>query len=201
MHEKKVLIAESPCASAERAEEIYAPREDSFLLESVILKENLGGKKCLDMGCGSGIQSRAMFSAGAAEVVAVDINDFALKQTEKNTQFLGHFSRLRVLKSDLFSEVKEKFDFISFNPPYVPSDSLRWRDTDGGKKGRVVINRFLSEFPPRLKKGGILLLLVSSLNDEKEISKVLEEKGFEVSFAAKKKLFFETLFVIRAVKK
>ncbi|MFA5357476.1 MAG: HemK2/MTQ2 family protein methyltransferase [archaeon] len=198
MVEKKVSKVKEKI-SAETVEEIYAPREDSFLLEGVILKRDLRGKKCLDMGCGSGIQSKAMFAAGAAEVVAVDVSDAALKQTKKNAQFLGQLPR--ALKSDLFSEIKEKFDFIAFNPPYVPSDSLRWRDTDGGKNGRVVINRFLSQFSDCLNKGGVLLLLVSSLNDEKDVSKILKIKGFEVSFVAQKKLFFETLFVIGAVKK
>lgn len=177
----------------------YAPREDSFLLEGVILKEGLCGKKCLDMGCGSGIQSGAMFAAGAAEVVAADIDGCALKQAKKNTQFLGHLFRL--LKSDLFSNINEKFDFIAFNPPYVPSDDVRWQDVDGGERGCVIIDRFLSQFGAHLNPKGVLLLLVSSLNDERGVAKILQGMGFEVSFAAKRKVFFETLFVIRAIRK
>ena len=193
------------------SKEVYSPAEDSFLLEGCILKEKLNGKECLDLGCGSGIQSIALLRAEAKRVVAVDINDNALKVTQKNvtiflkeqkarnskTQNVGHFL---VLKSDLFLNLNQKFDFISFNPPYVPSDEVKWVDLDGGERGRVVIDRFLPKVHTHLKDGGVLLLLVSSLNEPKEIISMLNEYSFSVKIVGRKKLFFEELIVLRAVK-
>ncbi|MCX6801153.1 MAG: methyltransferase [Candidatus Diapherotrites archaeon] len=185
--------------TAEDAREIYEPHEDSFLLEGAILRENLAGKKCLDLGCGSGIQSKAMFRAGAHEVLAVDINKVALKETKRNTHFLGQ--RPKTLRSNLFSKVRKKFDFIAFNPPYVPSEAIMWKDVDGGERGRKIIDRFLAQVEKHINPKGVLLLVVSSLNDEREIVEILRKMKFEVSFAAGQKIFFETIFVLRAVKK
>ncbi|MFA5126265.1 MAG: HemK2/MTQ2 family protein methyltransferase [archaeon] len=189
------------------SKEVYSPAEDSWLLEECILKENLKGKKCLDLGTGSGIQSIAMLKAGAEKVLAVDINSFALKEARKNiggfikenkkskTQFVGHI--LGVQKSDLFSSIKLKFDFIAFNPPYVPSDEVKWVDLDGGENGRVVIDRFLPQVKTYLNKNAFALLLVSSLNKPNEIKKALEKLSFSVKVVGRKKLFFEELLVLR----
>lgn len=188
--------------------EVYPPAEDSWLLEEYLLKENLAGKKCLDFGCGSGIQAVAMLKAGAKEVLSADINDAALKETEikvkkflnesKNcaTQKLGHFLGAR--KSDLFSKVKEKFDLIAFNPPYVPSDEIKWKDLDGGDKGRVVIDKFISGVKTHLAPKGIVILLISSLNNVSGVVSEFNKKGFKVKIEAKKKLFFEELMILRA---
>ena len=52
---------------------IYEPAEDSYLLVEEVRKR-ARGKKVLDVGTGSGIQARAAYSAGAREVLAVDID-------------------------------------------------------------------------------------------------------------------------------
>ena len=61
---------------------IYEPEEDSFLLEKEIRKLS-NGKKILDMGSGSGIQARAAIEAGAKEVLAVDIDEEAIRELRK----------------------------------------------------------------------------------------------------------------------
>jgi release factor glutamine methyltransferase len=191
--------------------EVYHPAEDSWLLEESILEENLLGKKCLDLGTGSGIQSIAMLKAEALEVLAVDINPLALEESKKNvenfmkgiesksdTQYVGHFQQaFEIRESNLFSNLKEKFDFIAFNPPYVPSDGVKWVDLDGGKNGREVIDKFLSSFSKHLTNTGVLLLLVSSLNKPKQIEEKLKKMKFDCKVVGKKKLFFEELQVLR----
>jgi len=196
------------------SKEVYLPAEDSWLLEECILKENLIGKKCLDLGTGSGIQGIAMLKRGAKEVVFSDINSVALKESKKNilkyileqkkkgTQFTGQSMPLvKIKKSNLFSSLKkEKFDFIAFNPPYVPSDEIKWVDLDGGENGRETIDKFLESFSTHLNKKGVLLLLVSSLNKPNEIKSKLKKLGFSVKIVGGKKLFFEELLIIRSVK-
>jgi len=182
--------------------EVYPPAEDSWLLEEAIKKENLKGKNCLDMGTGSGIQSKAMLEAGAEKVTAVDINPDAIMQAKKNNSKL--IDKITFFEGDLFKFIHnnplEKFDLIAFNPPYVPSDDIRWKDTDGGEKGREIIDIFTREFDKYLAKGGVLLLLISSLNNEKEVLEALDKKGFVSNIILEKKLFFEKLLIIRSVK-
>jgi release factor glutamine methyltransferase len=192
------------------SKEVYSPAEDSWLLEGVILGENLRGKICLDVGCGSGIQSVALLRAGAAKVLAVDINEEAVKVTQKNVgDFLKKNKRIRerskglvfgVMQGDLFSSIKDKFDVIVFNPPYVPSDGEKWTDLDGGKDGRKVIDKFIKQVGKRLNKEGFVLLLVSTLNHPQEIEQLLFDQGFAVKVSAQKKLFFEELLVFKAKK-
>ena len=100
----------------------------------------------------------------------------------------------------MFSRVKDSFDFIAFNPPYVPSDEIKWKDLDGGEHGGDTIDKFLEQVPDHIIIGGNLLLLVSSLNDESDIIKILESKGFIAKIISEKKLFFEVLYIINARK-
>ncbi|MEI7961448.1 MAG: HemK2/MTQ2 family protein methyltransferase [archaeon] len=189
-------------------EAVYSPAEDSWLLGDYLKKENLSEKKCLDLGCGSGILAIAMLKAGAKEVLSIDVNESALKETNINIdKFFDEYSKNKSLivghfvgakKSDLFSAVNDKFDFISFNPPYVPSDEIKWRDLDGGKNGRIVIDRFISEVKNHLNPNGIVILLISSLNDVNSVVSKFKNLGFSVSIESKKKLFFEELIILRA---
>ena len=184
--------------------EVYVPSDDSFLLVECIKKENLVKKKCLDMGCGVGVESEAMLSCGAKSVLAVDINPNAIKETKKRikTSFPGHYLKsFKIKKSNLFSNIKEKFDFIAFNPPYVPSDKIKWVDLDGGEKGREIIDLFVPLAKKHLTKKGFILLLISSLNDEKEVRSLLRKNNFSVKIVGRKKLFFEELLVLRIVNK
>ena len=189
--------------------EIYLPREDSFLLESKILKEKLRSKKCLDLGTGSGILGRAMLRAGAKEVWFADINFDAIKVAKRNLKkskehkFLDKSKSVRVhfIESNLFSALeKEKFDLIAFNPPYVPSDEIKWLDTDGGEEGMQVIEKFLLDFEKHLEKKGVLLLLFSSLNNKKRIFYLLKKQKFSFKIIAEQSFFFEKIFVLRATK-
>lgn len=200
--------------------EVYSPSDDSFLLVECIKKEKLTGKTCLDMGCGSGVESEAMLLSGAKNVLAVDINLNAVKATKKRikTQLSGqsklkvcgshkasalhgHFLKLfKCKKSNLFSNVKEKFDIIAFNPPYVPSDSIKWVDLDGGKNGREVIDVFIPQARKHLNKKGVLLLLITSLNKPTSVKKLLKENGFSVKIVGRKKLFFECLLVLKCTR-
>jgi release factor glutamine methyltransferase len=178
--------------------QVYEPSDDSFLLSDEIKKFDLKGKRCLDMGTGSGIQAQAMIASGGEEIVCVDINYKALLASQKRNKC---FSKISFIESDLFKSIPEsKFDFIAFNPPYLPSDEMKFKDLDGGKKGREVIDKFLSNVCDYLHVGGYVLLLISSLNNLDEVLEKFEEKGFIAKVVSEKKLFFEQLFVISARK-
>jgi release factor glutamine methyltransferase len=171
---------------------IYEPREDSFLLEKEV-RLCVKNKTFLDMGAGSGIQSRAARDSGAKSVLAVDINPECVKEIKRQ--------KIRALKSDLFSNIKEKFDIIAFNPPYLPESSLEDKEssivTTGGKKGDEIILRFLKDAPRHLSKNGFILLLVSSLTPKKKILSLLNKKSLNYQTLSSEKLFFEQLEVWR----
>jgi release factor glutamine methyltransferase len=174
--------------------EIYEPAEDSFLLSDILKREiprllsqnkNL---KFLEVGSGSGIQLRAAFDSGIKreDIFGADINDNAVKYC-KNLGF-------NCIYSNLFSHIKGKYDLIVFNPPYLPYDKREPESsrvsTTGGKKGSEIINRFLGQAKKHLKKGGKIILLISSLTEG------IDFRGYKKKMPANKKIFFENLIVL-----
>ncbi|MEK6972672.1 MAG: HemK2/MTQ2 family protein methyltransferase, partial [archaeon] len=183
-----------------RFDGVYDPQEDSMLLvNSVKVKK---GDKTLDLGSGTGIQSVNMALQGA-EVLAVDINEAALKNTEVMAKSFAVEKSVKTRKSDLFSNIKksEKFDCIVFNPPYVPSNKIKYLELDGGKNGRIVLDRFMAEFPEYLNKNGICYFLQSSLNGIKKTEEKLKKSGLDFEIVGKQRIFFEEIVVFKATKK
>lgn len=168
--------------------EIYPPSEDSYFL-SEIIKEKISKNKSLkilDMGSGSGIQAETMLNLGIKpqNITLVDINKKAIKELRKK------FPKLNAVHSDLFSNIKDKYDLIIFNPPYLPEHERDMeKDTTGGKKGSETINEFLKQAKEHLSKNGFILLLTSSL------TKGIDWNNYKKELIGKKKLFFEELYV------
>ena len=170
---------------------VYQPAEDSFLLSEIVKNFLLNKEKnilVLDVGTGSGIQSRNCIECGISKknILAIDINAEALKQAK----ILG----IKTLNSNLFEKVKGKFDLIIFNPPYLPAHEFdNLEDTTGGEKGDEVIIKFIKSLKKHLSKSGTCFLLSSSFTPKnwKEIAK----KDFIVRKSGEKKIFYEKLFV------
>lgn len=175
---------------------IYQPSDDSYLLQET-LKEFLKNKekdiKILDLGSGTGIQAITCKKLGFNNVLASDIN----KEVIVHLKSLG----FKTEKSDLFSNIKIKFDLIIFNPPYLPENKDEPEDskinTTAGKKGYEIIIRFLKQAKKHLNKRGIVLLLYSSLSKPKIVLKEARKLGYSFKLLNSKKLFFEELFVYK----
>ncbi len=78
-------------------------------------------RRFLDMGTGSGYVGIAL-AMGGAEVEAVDVSLRALALARKNSEL--NRVRMRVFESDLFENVRGRFDAIGFNAPFSLSRDL-----------------------------------------------------------------------------
>ncbi|MEK6936744.1 MAG: HemK2/MTQ2 family protein methyltransferase [Nanoarchaeota archaeon] len=164
---------------------LYKPAEDSFLLQKQVRKYAKG--KVLDLGTGTGIQALTALEK-TPNVLASDINIEAVKHCKK----LG----IKAIKSDLFQNIKEKFDLIIFNPPYLPEDNLNLKDDKnfiGGEKGSEILEKFLSQAEKHLNKNGKILIVFSSLTPD--VNKIIKKHKFKFKKLAEEKFFFEKLFV------
>ncbi len=172
---------------------VYYPREDSILLAKALMKEPVSGK-ILDLGCGCGFLSVLLTSRG--EVTAADIDSAAVKNTKHNAEKLG--LKIRVVQSNLFSNIPESFDYIVFNPPYLPvaGEDKIW---SGGSTGREVISKFASQCQSHLKDLGKVFLVFSSLTGEKEVLELFKDMDCEI--VARKKIPWEELLVLKATKR
>ena len=190
-------------------EDVYNPAEDTFLLAEN-LKVRLGDF-VLDMGTGCGIIA-ILAARKARMVLAVDVNPHAATCTWINGKLNGVSDRLSVVCGDLFRPVREnlKFDLITFNPPYLPSDdlenagpaehgwlSLAW---SGGRTGRELIDRFIEEAPQHLKGGGRILLIQSDITDVRETIQRLRARSLKAGVIAEEKVPFERIYLIEAEK-
>ena len=166
---------------------VYEPAEDSFLLVEAV-KEYAKGT-VLDIGTGTGIQAiTAKKNKKVTSVVATDINNQALNRVKQE--------RITVRRSDIFSNIKERFTTIICNPPYLPQDTgIDDPAIYGGGKGYEFIARLLANTSKHLKPEGQLLLLFSSLTNKKKVDELITLYGFEKEKITEKRLFAETLYV------
>lgn len=187
----------------ETDENVYEPSDDTYLLLDVLEKMKIDNSlRVLEIGCGTGIVSVAVsFKVGS--VVACDVNPYAVDLSKKN--FKRNKARnAEAVNSDLFGNVKGKFDVIVFNTPYLPqSDDEKVsgpidKAWDGGDDGRKVIDKFLLGCKAFLADGGYIVFLESSLSSYEKSVDYLGSLGFKVEIVGRKKLSFEELVVIRA---
>jgi release factor glutamine methyltransferase len=183
--------------------EVYEPAEDSCLFAENLHVEK--GAQVLDVGTGCGILG-ILAAEKASQVVAVDLNPFAIRCAKKNSALNNVSCKIAFIQSSLLNAFNEnaKFDFIFFNAPYLPSvdgeeDSWMVRSWAGGINGRQVIDQFISQAPSHLKARGRILLMQSTLANAEETIRKFEKINLEASIKAERKLpFFETLTLIEA---
>lgn len=110
--------------SFEVNEHVLIPRQDTEILVEEALQYIRPGMRVLDMCTGSGCIaiSLAKLCPGIC-VDAADISQEALSTAGRNADHLQ--AEIRLVYSDLFSEVTDLYDVIVSNPPVYPHRSYR----------------------------------------------------------------------------
>ncbi|MBU0535376.1 MAG: methyltransferase [Nanoarchaeota archaeon] len=177
---------------------MYEPREDSYLLAKHVAKHAFG--RVLDVGTGSGIQAvTAAKKKQVKSVLGVDIQKAVIEHC--TSKVVGQSRKLRFKQSNLFENVKGKFDTIIFNPPYLPEDvKLKDITLDGGKKGYETLERFFDSVNEHLSPDGIILVLFSSLTNKAKVEGFISNNLLEAEEIGKQNLFMEQLYVYTAKK-
>ncbi|HOQ92934.1 MAG TPA: HemK/PrmC family methyltransferase, partial [Treponemataceae bacterium] len=126
------------------------------------------------------------------ELFMSDISLAALRLAKKNTKQLFPASRkkqknsdklqIKIVRSNLFRNIKGNFDFILTNPPYVPTrltDELLLDGRseprlalDGGKDGLRLIRQIAKDAKNYLKKDGWILIEAGEYH-AKEVAQIL----------------------------
>ena len=169
---------------------IYPVREDTLLLKENLQEQNLKNKKFLEIGAGNG-EISITAAKKHANVTAVDINPEAVQHTQK--RFEKENLNAEIFESDLFTNIKEKYNFIVFNPPYLKGkegigDEEMWR---GGETGLEVAEKFLQRVSEYLTENGKAWIILSSqTNYERLVEK------YELAEIDAEKIWFERLYLM-----
>jgi len=138
----------------------------------------------LDLGTGSGCIGLALaLEEKNLNVTLSDISLDALEVARKNTQNLG--TKVKLIHSDLFKEIKGKFDIIVSNPPYIPEqetvDDMVSKEPSvalyGGFLGTEFYERIIKEIKPFLNERS--LIAFEHGFQQKEAIKKIAEIHFE----------------------
>lgn len=89
--------------------------ETTQMIVSLLLSQNLTGKRVLDCGCGTGILGIVAAKYGAKEVVAYDIDEWSVNNAQHNAEL--NEVELDVLEGDkrVLSHVNGVFDYVLAN--------------------------------------------------------------------------------------
>jgi len=115
-------------------------------------------ERAVDIGCGAGAAAIAIaLHAPEADVLAIDINDAALRMTGINAALAGA-ANVRPLHSDLLKAADGQFDLIVANPPYLLDPGERAYRHGGGELGAGLSLDIVRASLARLAPGGRLLM-------------------------------------------
>ena len=169
--------------------EPYPPSEDTFFLADYIKNEK--GESALDIGTGSGYLA-ALLEKSFSVVVGTDLSFNVLKKQE-------YFTTNTVCCNGA-DALNQQFDLVICNMPYLNTDEILDISIDGGRAGLEAPMKIIGSAKSRIKSDGKFIYVTSSLSNFKKLIAYTELDGFNVSILAKKKLFFEELILVEAVK-
>ena len=129
--------------------------------------------RVLEIGTGGGAIAIACAMAfPGATIDAVDVSHTALALAHENCAAHGVADRVRLSRSDVYSEVRGRYDLIVGNPPYVDAATMASLDPEyrheprigleAGADGLDCVRRILAGAGKRLRPGGVLVCEVGA---------------------------------------
>ena len=191
------------------SEKTLIPRPETELLCDDIIKSyqktSPESLKILDLCSGSGCIGVSVQKALNCAVDAVEIDDDAIKIIRKNAKINN--AKIKIIKSDMFEKINDKYDLIISNPPYIKHKDIQTLDNsvkdfephlalDGGEDGLKFYKIIAKIAPKYLKENGKIALEIG-YNQANQIKKLLEENFKDIEI---KKDYFKLdryVFAIR----
>ena len=174
--------------------DVLIPRFDTEILVEETLKHIKAGDCILDMCTGSGciavsidLEMKKRGNNGLVKITAADISEAALAVAGQNSAALGA-GPIEFMQSDMYGNVKGKYNIIVSNPPYIPSQDIDALEPevkvcepaqalDGGADGLLYYRILAGESGKYLYEGGYLLM-ETGYNQAEAVSRMLEQNNY-----------------------
>jgi len=176
-------------------------------LTTLVIKKELGffnKINYLDMGCGQFAILGQYYKKNRPNsfVVSVDLYKDFVNNSLENSK--NNKNAIEIFQSDLFENIHNKFDLISFNPPYVPNTSKKENDKDqyskirySGIEGTDIMSIFLENAKKFLSNKGIILLGINNFYvSEESCLKIIDSHGYKVKKITKMSFNTSAVFVL-----
>lgn len=129
--------------------------------------------KILDVGCGYGVIGITLATNNkVTEVTMIDVNHRALELAKRNSLRNKVEEKTKVLESNGFEQIKEKYDAVVTNPPI--------------RAGKLVIYQIYADAKEHLLDGGVLYIVINKKHGAPSTIKYLEELFENVEVLDKK---------------
>ena len=167
------------------------PRPETEIITEYVIN-NFKDKKLdiLEIGVGSGCISISIAKyLSNVNILGVDINEKAIEVANKNIKYNNVENKVNFIKSDLYKNVKGKFDIIISNPPYIKSDVIETLEDDvkkyepilaldGGNDGLYFYKKIINDADKFLKDNSYIIFEIG-YDQGKDVKTLLEKKQFK----------------------
>ena len=167
---------------------VLIPRFDTETLIEAVLPRLREGMRILDLCTGSGCIVITLLLEGPGKLSGCgsDLSDTALKCAQENAARLE--ADASFIKSDLFQQIEGKYDIITVNPPYIPTEEIRELDAevrdfeprmalDGSGDGLHFYREICAAAGGHLEEGGCLAAEIGAGQGE-DVERLFLSAGF-----------------------
>jgi S-methylmethionine-dependent homocysteine/selenocysteine methylase/SAM-dependent methyltransferase len=160
---------------------VFAPTEGSYLVWRHLADHGIGeGKRCLDVGCGAGLQTIQLALNGAAHVHGIDVDARAVEDTMTNAFRNGVADRVSAATVDLYPWVPdERYDVITASLYQTPVDPAQQTTSHRPFDfwGRNAVDHLIRRLPDALAGDGAAYMLHLSILSGDQTDQMLAAHG------------------------